>query len=226
MKPLTLKRSAIAFAILFALPFVTGADGNGCGGDVSVGDDDPCFATGCSGTVCSDEDVATTCEWNESYACYGELGICERGTDGACGWRATAELEDCLVTPEPAPCVETGCSGQICAETDTASTCEWQDSYACYQDLGVCERNADGACAWRDSDELAACLADPRTPVDGACIKNSGDACTTDADCTSGGCGGELCFNPAVSEGVSTCECTAPVGPGCGCVSGACTWFE
>jgi hypothetical protein len=29
------------------------------------------------------------------------------------------------------------------------------------------------------------------------CVKNSHDECTTDADCTNGGCGSELCYNPA-----------------------------
>jgi len=68
---------------------------------------------------------------------------------------------------------------------------------------------------------------DVRTPATGACIKNSNDACSSDADCKGGGCGGELCYNPAVSSGISTCECTAPTSvKGCGCVSGKCTWFN
>jgi hypothetical protein len=65
-----------------------------------------------------------------------------------------------------------------------------------------------------------------RTPVEGLCIKNSGDTCATDDDCVSGGCGGELCFNPAVSGGASTCECGEPQVTGCGCVAGRCTWYD
>jgi hypothetical protein len=66
-----------------------------------------------------------------------------------------------------------------------------------------------------------------RTPASGQCVKNSNDACSTDADCTGGGCGGELCYNPDVSSGISTCECTAPTNvKGCGCVSGKCTWYN
>ena len=65
-----------------------------------------------------------------------------------------------------------------------------------------------------------------RTPASGQCVKNSNDACSTDADCLSGGCGGELCYNPALGGGISTCECTAPAVTGCGCVAGKCTWYN
>lgn len=57
----------------------------------------PCKATGCSGQICSDEDIASTCEWREEYACY-KTAICERGTTGACGWRNTPELTSCLAS--------------------------------------------------------------------------------------------------------------------------------
>ena len=56
-----------------------------------------CKPTGCSGQLCSDQDIASTCEWTEKYACY-KTAICERGTNGACGWRATAELTSCLAS--------------------------------------------------------------------------------------------------------------------------------
>jgi hypothetical protein len=65
-----------------------------------------------------------------------------------------------------------------------------------------------------------------RTPISGGCARSSGDACTADSDCETGGCGDELCYNPAVSEGITTCDCIAPVGPYCGCVDGACTWWN
>ena len=55
----------------------------------------PCIVTGCSGQVCSDEDVITTCEWRDEYACY-RTARCERQSDGRCGWTPTAELQVCL----------------------------------------------------------------------------------------------------------------------------------
>jgi hypothetical protein len=65
-----------------------------------------------------------------------------------------------------------------------------------------------------------------RTPASGQCIRNSNDGCKSDADCKAGGCGGELCYNPAVSGGVSTCDCTQQTGISCGCVGGKCTWWK
>lgn len=239
----------LASALLLVAPLLMGADGKGCQqGDVSIGGegggidgsgggpaDGSCKVTGCSGELCAEsgDDLASTCEWKDEYACYQKAGICERGEDGACGWRQTPELSACLENPpgEEQPCVVSGCSGERCVEAgdDLAGTCEWQDEYACYQQVGVCERSADSACGWRETPELSACLENPpgeRTPASGACIKSSGDACATDADCKAGGCGGELCFNPAKSEGISSCECTQPEGVACGCVAGTCAWWN
>lgn len=229
MNPLAHKHLFAALAIL-AVPVVMGADGNGCqGGDVNVGTDDPCVETGCSGQICAEEDVASDCSWTPIYACYQELGVCERSDEGECGWRPTQELQDCIDNggpdPDPGGCVVTGCSGEICADEDMASDCQYQPEYACFAEHGICERSAGGTCGWRDTDELEACLADPRSPAEGACVRNNGDECESDADCTSGGCGGELCFNPAVSEGASTCDCSAPAFS-CGCVQGQCVWYE
>jgi hypothetical protein len=227
MSARSLFKPTLGVLALALVPVMTGAQSNGCGGDVVVGSEDPCVVTGCSGQMCADTDQASTCEWSPAYECYDLYGTCERATDGTCGWAANPELEACLANGGPdQPCVVTGCSGQLCADAEQASTCEWTDAYACYGDVGICERDANGACGWRDTPELAACLADPRTPATGACVRNSNDACSGDADCTAGGCGGELCFNPSLGEGVSTCDCTTPAAVSCGCVNGQCTWWE
>jgi uncharacterized protein DUF6748 len=55
----------------------------------------PCIKTGCSNQVCSDEPVATTCEFRPEYACY-QKAACERQADGNCGFTKTAELTECL----------------------------------------------------------------------------------------------------------------------------------
>ncbi|WP_433928676.1 hypothetical protein AB3662_35000 [Sorangium cellulosum] len=193
----------------------------------------PCVVTGCSGQICADEDVVTDCEYREEYACYAEFGICERDASGACGWQQTPKLEWCLEyeggePAEPGSCVVTGCSGEICADEDVVTTCEYRDEYSCYPAHSRCERDASGACGWRQTPELEACIeaaSGDRTPVSGLCIRNSGDACTTDADCSTGGCGGELCHNPALSGGISTCDCTSP-GLACGCVDGTCSFWN
>ncbi len=55
----------------------------------------PCIKTGCSGQVCADENVITTCEWRPEYACY-KKARCERQADGKCGFTKTPELLSCL----------------------------------------------------------------------------------------------------------------------------------
>ena len=60
----------------------------------------------------------------------------------------------------------------------------------------------------------------------GICIRNADDSCTSDADCKAGGCGGELCYNPKLSNGASDCDCTSPQNTYCGCVKGKCAWWQ
>jgi hypothetical protein len=55
-----------------------------------------CYVGGCSGQICSDrQDVVSTCEWRESYACYADA-VCERQASGNCGWTMDAELRSCI----------------------------------------------------------------------------------------------------------------------------------
>lgn len=56
---------------------------------------DGCIITGCSNTVCSDQEVVTTCEYQESYACY-QTAICARDNSGQCIWQETTTLKQCL----------------------------------------------------------------------------------------------------------------------------------
>ncbi len=55
----------------------------------------PCFKTGCSGQVCADEEVVTTCEFRPEYECY-KTAKCERQANGQCGFTDTPELRRCL----------------------------------------------------------------------------------------------------------------------------------
>ena len=54
-----------------------------------------CLRTGCSGQICSDKEVITTCEFRREYACYRNA-VCEVQADGNCGWTQTEELVKCL----------------------------------------------------------------------------------------------------------------------------------
>jgi hypothetical protein len=55
----------------------------------------PCVRTGCSGQVCADHNVITTCIYRAEYACY-QKAKCERQVDGNCGFTKTPELTACL----------------------------------------------------------------------------------------------------------------------------------
>lgn len=59
----------------------------------------PCKPSGCSGQLCSDLDLVTTCDWKPEYECYQTLGSCEPQADGKCGWTQSAELQACLAKP-------------------------------------------------------------------------------------------------------------------------------
>jgi eight-cysteine-cluster-containing protein len=62
-----------------------------------------CYVGGCSGQLCSDsQDMASTCEWREQYACYREA-TCERQVNGLCGWTDTPKLKACLINTENSP---------------------------------------------------------------------------------------------------------------------------
>lgn len=57
----------------------------------------PCVKTGCSGEICSDQDLASTCLWQPSFACFA-TATCERQTNGQCGFRQTPALTQCLAS--------------------------------------------------------------------------------------------------------------------------------
>ena len=57
-----------------------------------------------------------------------------------------------------ADCMATGCSGQVCANASTVTTCEFRPEYACYSQHARCGC-MEGACAWSDADsQFESCL--------------------------------------------------------------------
>ena len=54
-----------------------------------------CVVSGCSGQICSDKEMVSTCEYRPEYACY-KSGTCELQTNGQCGWTQTSTLSACL----------------------------------------------------------------------------------------------------------------------------------
>jgi len=64
-----------------------------------------------------------------------------------------------VVEPPPAQCMVTGCSGQICADHDVMTTCEWTPAYACFEYAECGNFGPDGACGWQMTDAFAECMA-------------------------------------------------------------------
>lgn len=58
---------------------------------------------------------------------------------------------------EPSSCRVTGCSGQICSDTDVVTNCLFKEEYACYK-KARCERQVSGQCGWTETDEFKSCI--------------------------------------------------------------------
>jgi hypothetical protein len=89
---------------------------------------------------------------------YGDDDLFSRTCRRAVYKRCQREGTQACAPPGTDGCRVTGCSGQVCADHDVATTCEWQPEYACYRDA-QCARQPDGSCNWTMTDELASCLA-------------------------------------------------------------------
>lgn len=62
---------------------------------VRFGSHDGCIVSGCSNELCGEEELYSTCEYKNEYACY-QSAQCERQDDGDCGWTESEELIQCL----------------------------------------------------------------------------------------------------------------------------------
>ncbi len=183
---------------------------------------------GCDGTTYDNE-----CFANAAGTSVQKKGECEPPpppqlnycfTDSSCAELEVCNHDECHnPCPEGAVCIA-ACMGVCEKAPELAPSCQ-----------GACgQESADGC--WCDElctdygdccPDIEAVCADERTPAAGVCVRNSDDECASDDDCVAAGCGGELCHNPAVSGGISTCDCGAPQEvEGCGCVAGKCTWYN
>ncbi|MEO7097467.1 MAG: hypothetical protein ABI175_29670 [Polyangiales bacterium] len=57
----------------------------------------PCVIGGCSGQICAETSMISTCIYRPEYACY-KSATCERDAAGACGWTKTPALDGCLAS--------------------------------------------------------------------------------------------------------------------------------
>ncbi|MCC7383434.1 MAG: proprotein convertase P-domain-containing protein [Deltaproteobacteria bacterium] len=122
--------------------------GYSIGGDISLTDAGE-QGFGCSGNECN---PAQSC--NPSFGPEpGELTF--RGTfhTGAFGAQRLA-----VDNFRANNCHATGCSSQVCANTNVITTCEARPEYACYRSA-TCTAQAGGLCGWTQTPELVQCLA-------------------------------------------------------------------
>ena len=66
-------------------------------------------------------------------------------------------------------------------------------------------------------------------PTEGFCGTSTEAECSTDSDCETGGCSGQVCQGASEEEAITTCEwreCydAEEFGASCGCVEGKCQW--
>jgi len=61
-----------------------------------------CVKSGCSGQVCAKagDQVITTCEILDWHSCLA-LTVCERQSDGSCGWTKNNEFIECMQQKNP-----------------------------------------------------------------------------------------------------------------------------
>lgn len=105
--------------------------------------------------ACADEIAAcvSTC------GAYGDDDLFSRTCRRAVYKRCQREgTQACSAPPGTEACRVSGCSGQVCADDDVVTTCEFRPEYVCYRDA-QCARQPDASCNWTMTDELARCLA-------------------------------------------------------------------
>jgi eight-cysteine-cluster-containing protein len=127
--------------------FALGADS---GARVSLIDPADAANFGCGGDSCS---AQNTCHGfpaataNGSYVFRGTFQVGDGG-----------ELRLLVDSSRAADCQARGCSGTVCANVDSITTCEWRPEYQCYRSA-TCEAQANGQCGWTDTAALRSCLA-------------------------------------------------------------------
>lgn len=143
----------------------------------------------------------------------GETPQCAKATDCtglphvlcAGAWECTAAGQcDWNCSEEPAGCVVSGCSGEVCGEKAVDTDCVWKDWYSCLK-LTTCGRfGADNTCAFQQTAEFVACL-------------QGGTGCKADTDCPKG----LACVN-GTCEAQAQCDASRPCPPDAVCKNGQC----
>lgn len=128
-----------------------------------------CHIEGCGGQLCTDQEgINTTCEYMEEYACYGSA-VCDRQSNGLCGWTQTPELTMCLknpsvqTTPGNADSDETRCIDAYGGMAEAACNSVPPEGRRCQTD-GDCTTSCSLGCInanWTPNTRIMECMAEP-----------------------------------------------------------------
>ena len=116
----------------------------------------------CDECVCDDSgvwlcgDVECTCVAGDVVPAPDGCNTCTCMEDGSWACTEIACSSDCSNDDD---CIVTGCSGQLCASEDIATTCEWLPAYACFAPPTTRCGCFGGGCMWEPTDALTECLA-------------------------------------------------------------------
>jgi hypothetical protein len=129
---------------------------------VSQGPDLACIWEGLADPVTTGEIVSDPIRarapgtWRLRYAV--GAGCSESAPLAESNCRVVREIFSNEFEVDDAGCVVTGCSGELCAASEVASSCIFLPRYACFRDA-ECGRFGPGdTCAWKPTPELAMCL--------------------------------------------------------------------
>lgn len=200
--------------------------------------------------------VAGECQYlcgEKPKGCYSDAD-CPKGqhcsvSDGDCQSDPTCPMCDVCYgqcVPDHPQCVQSGCSGEVCASEPVYTPCVWQDWFACLKLTQCGNFGPNGACGFEPNEAFLACLAelkpcktDKDCPaglacVSGRCEKPAPKECETDSDCPEGFfCAVETVCPPCVHEDppcMAPCQLRGlcqPKSEPQGCWTDAdCAWYE
>lgn len=235
---LIIVKSFASLGALFLVIALTGQSSPSCGFASSGAE---CVAASdCQGLAhetCAGEwqCVQGECVWecNQSVAgCHSDAD-CPKGehcsvSDGECLTDPSCPMCDVCYgkcVPDKQACVQSGCSGEVCAAEPQFTNCVWQDWFTCLKLTKCGTYGPSGTCAFEPNQafldciaQFAKCSSDTDCPkglecINGKCVQEQG--CLSDTDCNSY----EYCAYLDPGKGVACCPPNAfcaPEIPPCG----------
>ncbi len=156
----------------------------------------------CKGNVCVPVANPPQCQSDKD---------CEAGSTCQCTADPSCPACDvcffqCVPT-KPAPCIETGCSGEVCSSETLFTPCVFEPWYECLELTKCGNFAADGSCGWQKNAAFEQCLKDHAGPKD-SCLTDS--ECGPGQYCAPGICPAAPCTPDYCPPCYGTCEDVKP----------------